>query len=90
LSLHLAGMLAGWWSSQLLGMELIDRKAIIFAASQKTLPIGVLLATDPAIFGDAGVPFAIFPMLMYHSTQLIVDTLIAQRLAGLGADAIRT
>ena len=34
-----------------------------------------------AIFGAAGVPFAIFPMLMYHSTQLVVDTLIAQRLS---------
>jgi sodium/bile acid cotransporter 7 len=88
LGLHLVGMLTGWWSGQLLGMELVDRKAIIFAASQKTLPIGVLLATDPAMFGDAGVPFAIFPMLMYHSTQLIVDTLVAQRVASMKADAI--
>jgi sodium/bile acid cotransporter 7 len=81
LGLHLAGMMTGWWSGKLLGMELVDRKAIIFAASQKTLPIGVLLATDPAMFGAAGVPFAIFPMLMYHSTQLIVDTLVAQKLS---------
>jgi hypothetical protein len=33
------------------------------------------------MFGNAGVPFAIFPMLMYHTTQLVVDTFIAQRLS---------
>jgi len=81
LGIHLVGMAAGWGTGKLMNMELADRKAVIFAASQKTLPIGVLLATDPAIFGAAGVPFAIFPMLMYHSTQLVVDTVIAQRLA---------
>jgi len=81
LGLHLTGAAVGWWGSSAMGLPLADRKAILFAASQKTLPIGVLLATDPTMFGNAGVPFAIFPMLMYHTTQLVVDTFIAQRLS---------
>lgn len=81
LGLHLTGAAVGWWGSGLLKLPLADRKAVLFAASQKTLPIGVLLATDPSMFGNAGVPFAIFPMLMYHTTQLVVDTLIAHRLS---------
>lgn len=83
LFLHLTGAGVGWWGSRALGFTLVDRKAILFAASQKTLPIGVLLATEPTMFGDAGVPFAIFPMLMYHTTQLVVDTLIAHKLSAI-------
>ncbi|MDC0261919.1 bile acid:sodium symporter [Planctomycetaceae bacterium] len=81
LGLHLTGAAVGWWGSGLLKLPLADRKAILFSASQKTLPIGVLLATDLTMFGNAGVPFAIFPMLMYHTTQLVVDTVIAHRLS---------
>jgi len=86
LFLHLFGAGCGWWGSRSLGIPLVDRKAILFAASQKTLPIGVLLATEETMFGAAGVPFAIFPMLMYHTTQLIVDTLIAHRLSNIKQD----
>ena len=62
---------------------------------QKTLPIGIYLATDESIFGNPGllegqgVPFAVFPMLMYHAWQLFIDTAIADRLAA-SADSIRT
>ncbi|MBD3672259.1 MAG: bile acid:sodium symporter [Planctomycetaceae bacterium] len=83
LFLHLTGAAVGWWGSRLFDFPLSDRKAILFAASQKTLPIGVLLATEPTMFGNAGVPFAIFPMIMYHTTQLVVDTLIAHKLSSI-------
>ena len=79
--LHLIGASLAWWAGKLMSFTLSDRKAIVFASSQKTLPIGVLLATGEAMFGNAGVPFAIFPMLIYHASQLVIDTSIAHRLA---------
>ena len=57
-----------------------DAIAACFAGSQKTLPIGILIATDPSMLGAAGVPFAILPLLTYHALQLVVDTLIADKM----------
>jgi sodium/bile acid cotransporter 7 len=81
--LHAAALLVAASGARLLGYAREDRIAVAFAASQKTLPIGVLLATDPAMFGNAdlGVPFAVFPMLMYHASQLFIDTAVADRMA---------
>lgn len=81
IGLHLVAMAMGWYASRAVGFALRERAAVVFASSQKTLPIGVLLATDPAMFGAAGVPFAIFPMLMFHASQLLIDTSIALRLS---------
>ncbi len=80
-AVHLAAMYVGMTGARLFGFRLADRAAVAFASSQKTLPIGILLATDPEIFGGKGVPFAVFPMLMYHASQLFIDTVIADRLA---------
>lgn len=76
--LHLAGMLLAVSASRLLRFERADRAAIAFAASQKTLPIGVYIA---ATFSAAGAPLAVLPMLMYHASQLFLDTAVADRLA---------
>lgn len=76
--IHLAAMGIGWRAGHLLGFDRGDNIAIAFAGSQKTLPIGLLIATDPSM---AGVPFAVFPMLMYHASQLFLDTAIADRMA---------
>ncbi len=81
IGLHLTGMLVAWVGGGLFGFPLPRRIATVFAGSQKTLPIGVLLATDPAMFGNAGVPFALFPMIIYHTSQLLIDTSVAQALA---------
>lgn len=83
LGLHLVAMLVAWRMGGWLGFPLPQRAAMVFAGSQKTLPIGVLLATDPSMFGAAGVPFAIFPMIVYHAGQLLIDTSIAQKLAAM-------
>jgi len=81
LAIHLAAMLLGALGARLMNFSREDRIAVLFGSSQKTLPIGVLLATDPK-FGIAAVcPFAVFPMLMFHATQLFVDTIIAARIA---------
>lgn len=71
---HLAAMFIAWHGSRLLGFSRDDRVAIAFAGSQKTLPIGLLVANH---FGG----FALFPMLMYHASQLFIDTWIAERMA---------
>jgi len=88
IGVHLAAMGIGVFGSRLFGFARGDRIAVAFASSQKTLPIGVLLATDVAMFGNPdllgaglGVPFAVFPMLMYHASQLFIDTAIADRYA---------
>lgn len=83
LGLHVVAMFVAGTGSTLLGFAPADRTATLFAGSQKTLPIGVLLATDPAMFGnpDLGVPFAVFPILMYHASQLFFDTFVADRVA---------
>ena len=66
-----------------MGFGRADIVAVAFSSSQKTLPIGVLLATDPEMLGnpELGIPFAVFPILMYHASQLFIDTVIADRFA---------
>ncbi|MBW3539097.1 MAG: bile acid:sodium symporter [Planctomycetes bacterium] len=82
IALHVLAMLVGIGGGKLMGFSRRDWVAVAFASSQKTLPIGVLLATDPRMFGSAelAVPFAVFPMLMYHASQLFIDTAVADRL----------
>ena len=88
IAVHLIAMAVGMQGARRLGFSWADRSAIAFASSQKTLPIGVLVATDPTMFGNPnllgpgeGIPFAVFPMLMYHASQLFIDTAVADRLA---------
>lgn len=88
IAVHLAAMGLSYIGGQAMGFARGDQIAVAFAGSQKTLPIGVLLATDPAMFGNPnllgsglGVPFAVFPMLMFHASQLFIDTAIADRFA---------
>lgn len=75
--LHAVGLLAGWWLSRATGSSRRDAAAVAFAGSQKTLPIGIYVSS---LFGTA-YPFALFPMLLYHTTQLFFDTWLASRLA---------
>ncbi|MEZ6044805.1 MAG: bile acid:sodium symporter [Planctomycetaceae bacterium] len=86
--LHLLGMLLAWQLGLRFGFARRDRIAMLFAGSQKTLPIGVLIATDPSLFGNPdflgpgqGIPFVVFPMLLFHGSQLFIDTFIANRIA---------
>jgi sodium/bile acid cotransporter 7 len=77
--IHVTVLFAGRYFSGKLGFTDADGKAVAISGSQKTLPIGVYIATDPAMFG--AFPFAVFPMLMYHASQLFVDTAVADRWA---------
>ncbi|MDA0588846.1 MAG: bile acid:sodium symporter [Planctomycetota bacterium] len=85
-AIHLIALAAAWYGGGAFGFERKDRIGATFAGSQKTLPIGVYLATDPSTFGGAeaflgqAVPFAVFPMLMFHASQLFLDTIVADKL----------
>lgn len=75
-SLHLFSMAVAWGGAHLARFPRPDRIGVAFAASQKTLPIGILIATDPHTFG-VSFPWAVYPMLVYHAAQLFLDTTIA-------------
>ena len=84
---HAGAMTVAYRGAGLLGFGHGEQVACAFAGSQKTLPIGLLIAVSPAMFGDPnllgpgkGVPLAVFPMLMYHASQLFADTVVATRL----------
>ena len=74
--LHLVVWWVGWKITRRLGWSEADAVGVSFSGSQKTLPVGVLVATDPATFGTSH-PFAIFPMLVFHIGQLFLDSALA-------------
>lgn len=78
IALHLGAMGVGLAGARAFRFPRPDRIAVAFASSQKTLPIGVLIATDPRNFGSQ-FPWAIYPMLLFHASQLFIDTAIADR-----------
>ena len=69
-SVNASGGLAGG----VLRLGEADRRACVIAGSQKTLPIGILVSQA------TGLPFSLLPMLMFHTSQLFVDTWVADRL----------
>lgn len=75
--LHLLAFTVGLASGRALGFAPRDVTAMAFASSQKTLPIGLLLAD----MVSTAAPFAVFPMLMFHASQLFIDTALVPRLA---------
>lgn len=77
-TIHLLGLIAANYGGRALRFSDSDRIGAAFAGSQKTLPVGLFLASSEAF---AVVPFVVFPMLMFHSSQLIIDTLVADRFA---------
>ncbi len=88
LLVHLLAMVVAYYGAKIFRFSREDQIASAFAGSQKTLPIGVLIATDPSMFGNPnllgegiGVPFAIMPLLIFHTLQLFTDTIIASRFA---------
>jgi sodium/bile acid cotransporter 7 len=72
LGLHLAMLGLGWLLSRLARVERSDAIAVAFASSQKTLAVGLQLAAE--------YQASLLPMITYHAGQLILDTLIADRM----------
>ncbi|MSR57311.1 MAG: hypothetical protein EXS05_06535 [Planctomycetaceae bacterium] len=77
MAIHLTALAAGWCLARRVGCARAEAAAVAFAGSQKTLPIGLYVAD---LFGSA-FPFAMFPMLLYHTSQLFFDTWLASRMA---------
>lgn len=82
LVVHLVTLVVGQAVGRMLRLPREDWIAVGFAGSQKTLLLGLGLA-----IGYAGVfgPLAVLPMVAYHVAQLLVDTLIADRLRVVGS-----
>jgi sodium/bile acid cotransporter 7 len=74
LAIHLAALFAGMMLARTIGIARRDAIAVGFAGSQKTLMAGL------EVCAQLGV--TILPMVVYHVGQLIVDTVVADRLRG--------
>jgi sodium/bile acid cotransporter 7 len=83
-ALHLAAMLIAEVGGRWLAVARMDRIALVFAGSQKTLPVGLLLTSMPSITGQLSLPFVTFPILLFHAVQLLMDTGIANQIARTG------
>ena len=71
-AVHTAVLLAGWRTAGLAGLARPEAIAVAISGSQKTLAVGVAIALE---FGG----LAIFPMIAYHMTQLLIDTVFVDR-----------
>ncbi len=74
---HLAALVCGLWGGMGLGFDAASRRAIAFACSQKTLPVGLLLFER---YFQTAYPLAVLSLAFYHFGQLLVDTFIADAL----------
>ena len=72
--LHLAALLIGQWLARGIGLPREEWIAVGFAGSQKTLMVGLHVALL------AGGGLLILPMVAYHVSQLLIDTIAADRL----------
>jgi sodium/bile acid cotransporter 7 len=79
--LHGVAMIVATLGGRGMGISRVDRIAAMFAGSQKTLPIGLLLAEMPALTGGRSLPFVTFPILLFHAVQLMTDSAIADQIA---------
>jgi sodium/bile acid cotransporter 7 len=78
---HTAALWIGVQLSRWCGLSREDRIAVGFSGSQKTLMIGLKVALDYHI--------SILPMVTFHVAQLLIDTLIADRMARRTAELAR-
>ena len=72
MAVHLGCLWLGLTLSRTLGLRREDQIAVAFAGSQKTLMVGLQVALELGI--------SILPMITYHIGQLLVDTVIADRM----------
>jgi sodium/bile acid cotransporter 7 len=76
LGLHLTAFAVGFAIARWVKLAREDQIAVGFAGSQKTLMVGLQVAIESQV--------SILPMITYHVGQLLVDTLIADRLRRYG------
>ncbi len=71
-TIHLMTFLAGFVAATRARLPRTDCIAVGFAGSQKTLMVGLQVSMELGV--------SVIPMVAYHVSQLLVDTLIADRL----------
>jgi solute carrier family 10 (sodium/bile acid cotransporter), member 7 len=76
-AVHTVAWFSGYGAGHALGVPRDDTIGVAFAGSQKTLMVGLAIAID---FGG----LAVLPMVAYHVEQLIIDTVLAERLRARG------
>jgi sodium/bile acid cotransporter 7 len=77
MTVHLIAWAGGFWTGRAWDFDRPTRIAVAFAGSQKTLPVALVLFDT--YFRN--YPLAVIPLVFYHAGQLIVDTIIADKLA---------
>lgn len=70
-AIHIAALAFGIGVAKSVGIDRARQIAIGIAGSQKTLMVGLQIAIDCGV--------SVVPMLVYHLSQLVIDTIIAQR-----------
>ncbi|MEW4490447.1 bile acid:sodium symporter [Thalassoglobus sp. JC818] len=72
--LHCASLVVVFVGGRVARFDRPDVVATVFSGSQKTLAIGIYIAMD--LLSQRNLPFAAFPILMFHVSQLFLDTLL--------------
>lgn len=72
-------MIAMMIAGRVFGLPPADRAALFFCGSTKSLASGLPIAS--AIFPATAVGATVLPVMMYHMTQLLVCSFVAQRFA---------
>ena len=70
--IHVLILVSGMAIARLLRFDRGDQISVGFAGSQKTLMVGLQVSIE--------LGFNIIPMVAYHISQLLIDTLVADRL----------
>lgn len=73
IGVHCILLWLGWRLSRWLGFSYAETLAVALAGSQKTLPVGLEVAPH---FGG----LAVLPIVVYHVTQLVIDTVLIERM----------
>uniref|UniRef100_UPI003D08CE10 bile acid:sodium symporter n=1 Tax=Agarivorans sp. TaxID=1872412 RepID=UPI003D08CE10 len=76
LALHIALLVVSWYASQLCALPRAKRLAVLFTASQKTMPIAVSVIIS--INSQLGV--AVVTCIVFHLLQMVFDSLLASRI----------
>ena len=71
ITIHLMAFVVGNYFAKMARLPMADRIAVAISGSQKTLVIGLSMAI--------GLGVSIIPLLMYHTFQLLIDSVIVEK-----------
>lgn len=66
--IHTVALVFGFWIARKMAVKPSDAKAVAISGSQKTMMVGLQVGMD--------LGWSIVPMVVYHVSQLVIDTLI--------------